>query len=61
MAELTKNISLDRLYRDHYGVVVHVIEYDQVGQRVIFRRQGYEYECVAPLIVFRAKFTRIDV
>ncbi|MGA9619036.1 DUF4222 domain-containing protein [Serratia proteamaculans] len=52
---------LDRRYRDRNGVVVHVIGYDREGQRVIYNRTGYEWECAAPLIVFRARFTRIDV
>ncbi|MGG7890230.1 DUF4222 domain-containing protein [Klebsiella aerogenes] len=29
-------------------------------QRVIYRRPGYEWECVAPMIIFRARFKRID-
>ncbi|SUW63269.1 Uncharacterised protein [Buttiauxella agrestis] len=52
--------TLDRLYKDHHGVVVNVIGYDRIGQRVIYRRTGYEWECAAPLIIFRARFRRID-
>lgn len=52
--------TLDRYYRDSHGVVVNVIGYDSVGQRVIYRRPGYDWECVAPLIVFRSRFVRID-
>lgn len=51
---------LDRLYKDHHGIEVHVIGYDADRQRVIYRRPGYEWECFSPLIVFRANFTRID-
>ncbi|MCY1699502.1 DUF4222 domain-containing protein [Lelliottia sp. SL45] len=52
--------TLDRLYRDHHGIVVHVIRYEEVSQKVIFRRPGYEWECAAPLILFRSRFKRID-
>lgn len=52
--------SMNRYYRDQHGIVVNVTGYDPVGQRVIYRRPGYEWECVAPLIVFRSRFTRID-
>lgn len=51
---------LDRLYADSHGIVVNVIGYDSIGQRVIYRRAGYEWECAAPLIIFRARFRRID-
>ena len=51
---------LDRLYADSHGIVVNVIGYDSIGQRVIYRRTGYEWECAAPLIIFRARFRRID-
>jgi hypothetical protein len=58
---MTENIQkLNRHYADHRGVVVNVIGYDSIGQRVIYRRAGYEWECAAPLIVFRARFKRID-
>jgi hypothetical protein len=52
--------TLDRLYADHRGIVVNVIGYDHISQRVIYRRPGYEWECAAPLIIFRARFRRID-
>ncbi|HBP8874102.1 TPA: DUF4222 domain-containing protein [Escherichia coli] len=52
--------TLNRYYKDTHGVVVNVIGYDAVGQRVIYRRPGYEWECVAPLIIFRSRFTRVD-
>ncbi|HIE7312337.1 TPA: DUF4222 domain-containing protein [Klebsiella pneumoniae] len=44
---------MDRLYRDQHGIVVHVTGYDA-------GRPGYEWECVAPMIIFRARFKRID-
>ncbi|WP_316503110.1 DUF4222 domain-containing protein [Klebsiella oxytoca] len=51
---------MDRLYRDQHGIIVHVTGYDAGRQRVIYRRPGYEWECVAPMIIFRARFKRID-
>lgn len=58
---MTKLIEeLDRYYRDRNGIVVHVIGYDRLGQRVIYKRTGYEWECASPLILFRARFKRID-
>ncbi|MFM3287164.1 DUF4222 domain-containing protein [Klebsiella quasivariicola] len=51
---------MDRLYRDQHGIVVHATGYDAARQRVIYRRPGYEWECVAPMIIFRARFKRID-
>ena len=53
--------SLDRFYRDRKGTVVHVIRYDRINQKVIYRRQGYDFECASPLILFRSRFERIDV
>ncbi|WP_410789021.1 DUF4222 domain-containing protein [Klebsiella aerogenes] len=51
---------MNRYYRDSHGIIVNVTGYDVVGQRVIYRRPGYDWECVAPLIVFRTRFKRID-
>ncbi|QMV54102.1 DUF4222 domain-containing protein [Ewingella americana] len=51
---------LDRKYRDNKGIVVNVIGYDREGQRVIYMRDGYEFECAAPLIIFRARFKRVE-
>ena len=42
---------LDRMYRDQHGIVVNVTGYDAERQRVIYRRPGYEWECVAPCFV----------
>lgn len=53
--------SLDRFYRDRKGTVVHVIRYDRINQKVIYRRQGYDFECASPLILFRSRFERVDV
>ena len=53
--------SLDRFCRDRKGTVVHVIRYDRINQKVIYRRQGYDFECASPLILFRSRFERIDV
>ncbi|RLM13339.1 DUF4222 domain-containing protein [Gibbsiella quercinecans] len=58
MAEQT--MELDRYYRDPHGIVVHVIRYDRVGQRDIYLRPDYEWECVCPLIIFRSRFTRME-
>lgn len=52
--------TLDRLYRDHHGIIVHVVRYEEDSQKVVYHRQGYEWECAAPLILFRSRFTRID-
>jgi hypothetical protein len=51
---------LNRKYRDRRGHVVHVIGYEREAQRVIYRRDGYEYECAAPLILFRSRFIRVE-
>ncbi|HGG9150313.1 TPA: DUF4222 domain-containing protein [Enterobacter cloacae] len=51
---------LDRLYRDHHGIVVNVIRYEPDSQKVVYKRPGYEWECAAPLLIFRARFRRID-
>nr|WP_237730769.1 DUF4222 domain-containing protein [Lelliottia amnigena] len=48
------------MYKDHHGIVVHVIRYEEDSQKVIYRRPGYEWECAAPLILFRSRFKRID-
>nr|WP_238938999.1 DUF4222 domain-containing protein [Mixta mediterraneensis] len=51
---------MNRLYRDHHGIVVNVIRYEADSQKVIYRRPGYEWECAAPLLIFRARFRRLD-
>jgi hypothetical protein len=50
---------LNQYYRDHHGIEVHVIGYDPDRERVIYRRVGYDWDCAAPLIIFRARFTRV--
>ncbi|TKI02429.1 DUF4222 domain-containing protein, partial [Martelella alba] len=45
--------------RDFYGVAVRVIAWDPERGRVIFLRDGYEYECMQPVEQFRAKFRKI--
>ncbi|OON40637.1 DUF4222 domain-containing protein [Izhakiella australiensis] len=58
---MTEHIQpLNGYYRDHHGIIVNVIDYDAAGQRVIYRRDGYEWEYAAPLIVFRARFKRME-
>ncbi|RAT16205.1 MULTISPECIES: DUF4222 domain-containing protein [Lonsdalea] len=51
---------VDRWYRDPYGKQVHVVGFDRKNQRVIFKIENYEHECVQPLWQFRTKFKRID-
>ncbi|WP_247862457.1 DUF4222 domain-containing protein [Hafnia paralvei] len=52
-------IPIDRWYRDSHGVPVHVIGWDYEHAQIIFKREGYEHECMQPLRYFRTKFTRI--
>ena len=51
---------MNRLYRDHHGIVVNFIRYEADSQKVIYRRPGYEWECAAPLLIFRARLRRLD-
>ncbi|WP_337037789.1 MULTISPECIES: DUF4222 domain-containing protein [Pseudescherichia] len=51
---------LDRRYRDHRGVEVHVVGYDREKRQVIFMRSGYPHECMQPVERFREKFKRVD-
>ncbi|TNV14947.1 DUF4222 domain-containing protein [Buttiauxella sp. B2] len=51
---------LDRKYRDWRGNIVLVTGYDREKQQVIFRRAGYEHECMQPVERFREKFKRVD-
>jgi len=60
MTQFSQIADLDRYYRDPRGVVVHVIGYDRVNQRVIYRRSGYEHDCARSLDAFKALFTRIE-
>jgi len=52
--------TVDRLYENKRSIIVNVIGYNHAGQRVIYCRRGCDWECVAPLIVFLARFRRID-
>ncbi|MEE6802691.1 DUF4222 domain-containing protein [Escherichia coli O8:H10] len=51
---------LDRRYRDHRGVEVHVVGYDRQKRQVIFMRSGYPHQCMQPVERFREKFKRVD-
>ncbi|KGT87219.1 hypothetical protein NG99_23635 [Erwinia typographi] len=47
-------------YRERYhGILVETIGIDTVNQRIIFRRQGYEYECVCPRRDWKKKYERV--
>lgn len=52
---------MNRLFRDHHGVIVNVIAYERETQKVIYRRPGYEWECACPLIIFRSRFDEVVV
>lgn len=52
---------IDRRYRDHRGIEVHVIGWDSEKRQVVFMRAGYPHECMQPLEQFRKKFTRVDL
>jgi len=51
---------LNRRYRDWRGIIVHVKGYDRQKQQVIFRRAGYEHDCMQPVERFREKFKRVE-
>ncbi|WAT01498.1 DUF4222 domain-containing protein [Rouxiella chamberiensis] len=52
--------TLDRRYRDPRGVIVRVIAFDRINQRVIFMREGWPDECFRPLKDFQDNFVRVD-
>ncbi|WP_413734370.1 DUF4222 domain-containing protein [Sodalis sp. RH21] len=52
-------VDLDRIYKDRYGIRIHVIGWDPDKSRVIFMRDGYAYECALPVKEFKKKFTRL--
>ncbi|WP_145482816.1 DUF4222 domain-containing protein [Yersinia rohdei] len=61
-ATTTNSIQLlDRHYNDKHGIRVHVIGYDSATGQVIFRRDGYEHDCSAPIRRFRKEFKQVDV
>nr|ELA1895377.1 DUF4222 domain-containing protein [Klebsiella aerogenes] len=47
-----------RLDREHTECLI--TGYSAVLRMKIIRRPGYEWECAAPKIIFRARFKRID-
>lgn len=51
---------LNMRYIDWRGVAVHVIGYDREKQQVIFRREGYEHDCMQPVERFKEKFRRAE-
>lgn len=51
--------NLNRIYRDHRGVLVTVIRWDREKNAVIYRREGYAHELTYPVDRFIKKFTRV--
>lgn len=47
-------------YRDQRGIIVEVTGVDTANQRVIYRRPGYEHECVCPRREWSRKFERVE-
>lgn len=45
------------IYRDQYGGTVMIKGVEE--RRVIYRREGYEYDCVMPVYQFRRDFTLV--
>ncbi|MGO3686451.1 MAG: DUF4222 domain-containing protein, partial [Proteus vulgaris] len=50
---------LDRYYKNHRGIVVHVVRYDREKQRVIFMLDGCDDPQCEPVQRFKEKYTRI--
>ncbi|MGX5100351.1 DUF4222 domain-containing protein [Enterobacter cloacae] len=50
---------VDRRFRDHRGIPVHVIRWEPETRRVIYLREGYDHECFSPLEQFQRKFTEL--
>ena len=46
------------IYRDQYGGTVMIKGVEE--RRVIYRREGYEYDCVMPVYQFQRDFTLVD-
>nr|HEK7639506.1 DUF4222 domain-containing protein [Escherichia coli]HEK7649236.1 DUF4222 domain-containing protein [Escherichia coli] len=46
------------IYRDQYGGTVMIKGVEEL--RVIYRREGYEYDCVMPVYQFRRDFSLIQ-
>lgn len=51
---------VDSCWRDSFGHTVQVMENDTDAQKVIYQRVGYEWDCQAPVILFNARFVRMD-
>ena len=52
---------LNRWFKDHRGIPVHVIRWEPETQRVIYLRNGYEHgECFSPLWKFQKDFIEIE-
>ncbi|MCS2155497.1 DUF4222 domain-containing protein [Scandinavium sp. H11S7] len=50
---------VNRRFKDHRGITVHVIRWEPVARRVIYLREGYDHECFSPLEQFQRKFTEL--
>ncbi|HBL6082052.1 TPA: DUF4222 domain-containing protein [Enterobacter hormaechei] len=48
---------VDRRFRDHRGITVHVIRWEPETRRVIYLREGYDHECFSPLEQFQRKMS----
>lgn len=57
---MSKYIQPGAFFRDVHGIVITIIRFEPESQKVVYSRPGYEWECAAPLITFRARFKRID-
>ena len=51
---------VNRWFKDHRGIPVHVIRWESETQRVIYLRAGYKHECFSPLWKFQKDFTEIE-
>ncbi|MFU9003632.1 DUF4222 domain-containing protein [Proteus terrae] len=49
---------LDRYYKNHRGIVVHVVCYGRKKQHVIFMLDGCDVPQCEPVKKFREKYTR---
>ncbi|MFK3912409.1 DUF4222 domain-containing protein [Enterobacter cancerogenus] len=50
---------VNRWFKDHRGILVHVIRWEPQTRRVIYLREGYDHECFSPLEQFQRKFTEL--
>ncbi|WLS77244.1 DUF4222 domain-containing protein [Erwinia pyri] len=51
--------NLNRVYRDHRGVLVTVIRWDKQNNAVIYTREGYPHELTYPVDRFIKRFKRV--